>query len=174
METLPSNPPTVADVRELRASGPWPSKSGGDLSVPVMLSHAETTRFFDYDPVELERIGVDIRGVRVFFVAGAPASGVAGNQFHRLRTEIEFVVEGSVRWELEDLYGATRDVVATRDRVLYIPPFILHRATFTAGSALATLTNTVYVRDDPRTHDTYPAEMFRALQELVRAHAGLR
>jgi hypothetical protein len=170
MDVLARKPPTVADVRELRTSGPWLSKSGGGLSVPIMLSHPDTQHFFDYDPAELERIGVDIRGLRVFFVRNAVACGVAGNQFHRVRTEIEFVVEGSVRWELEDLYGGTRELHASPERAICIPPFILHRATFAdAATTLATLTNTVYVRDDPRTHDTYPAETFRALRERLRS-----
>lgn len=175
MDTLPQNPPTVADVRELRMSGPWRSKSGGSLNVPVALSHAAAMRFFDYDPAELERIGVDIRGLRVFYVSDAPAGGIAGKQFHRVRTEIEFVIKGSVRWEFEDLYGAKREVVASPERVLYIPPFILHTLTFEeAGGAVGTLANTVYLREDSRTHDTYSADVFRGMQDRIRGHARAR
>jgi hypothetical protein len=175
MDILPRQPLTVADVRELRTSGPWPSKSGGGLRVPIALSEPETRRFFDYDAAELERIRVDIRGVRVFFVSRAPAGGLAGNQFHRLRTEIEFVIQGSVRWEFEDLYGGRRVVHASPACALYIPPFILHRVTFEEPeTTLATLTNTVYVRDDPRTDDTYSAEAFQTLAERFRAYAGPR
>lgn len=175
MDALPGNPPTVADVREFRTSGPWPSKSGGPLNVPITLSHAEAMGFFDYDPAELERIGADIRGLRVFFVSDAPVGGVAGRQFHRVRREIEFVIKGSVRWELEDLYGATRDIMASPERVVYIPPFILHTLTFVeAGSAVGTLANTVYVRDDARTHDTYSVDVFRGMQDRMRSHARAR
>lgn len=175
MDTLPRNPPTVADVSELRTSGPWPSKSGGALSVPIALSHTDTRRFFDYDPAELERIGVDIRGVRVFFVSDAPVGGVAGRQFHRIRTEIAFVIKGSVRWRFEDLYGATRELRASAERVVCIPPFILHAVTFEeAGAAVGTLANTLYDRDDPRTHDTYSADAFRGLQERWRGDARAR
>ena len=175
MDTLPQNPPTVADVREFRTSGPWQSKSGGPLNVPIALSHAEARHFLDYDPAELERIGVDIRGLRVFFVSDAPAGGVAGRQFHRVRTEIEFVIRGSVRWEFEDLYRAKREVLASPERVVYIPPFILHTLTFEeAGTAVGTLANTVYVREDSRTHDTYSADAFRGLQDRIRGHARAR
>jgi hypothetical protein len=175
MEVLPETPPSVADVRELRASGPWPSKSGGPLSVPISLSHAETLGFLDYDSAELARIGVDIRGLRVFFVSDAPVGGVAGRQFHRVRREIEFVIRGRVRWHFEDLYGRTKEIVATPERVVCIPPFILHWLTFEeAGSAVGTLANTVYVRDDPRTHDTYSIDVFRSLQDRMRGHAHTR
>src|SRR5262245_18807032 len=175
MEALPESPPTVADVRELRTSGPWPSKSGGPLNVPISLSHAEAIGFLDYDPAELARVGVDIRGLRVFYLSDAPVGGVAGRQFHRVRREIEFVIRGRVRWQFEDLYGATREIVASPERVVYIPPFILHSLTFEeAGSAVGTLANTVYVRDDARTHDTYPAEVFRELQDGMRRHVRTR
>lgn len=176
MDALPETPPpTVQDVREFQASGPWLSKSGGPLTVPINLSEAETIGFLDYDLAEIERIGVDIRGLRVFFVSDAPVGGVAGRQFHRVRREIEFVIRGSVRWHFEDLYGATREIVATPERVVCIPPFILHSLTFEeARSTVGTLTNTVYRRDDPRTHDTYPADVFRRLQDQMRGHACSR
>jgi hypothetical protein len=162
-------PPRVADVRELRGNGPWPSKSGGDLRVPISLPHAELRRLLDYDLDEMAQLGRDIRGLRVFYIDGARIGGVAGNQFHRIRTEIAFLVAGSARWEFEDLHGGTRSFNADRDCAVLIPPFVLHRAIFGAeGGTLATLTNTIFERDDPQTHDTYSIEIFRSLQTRMR------
>lgn len=175
MSTLPPRPPKVADIRTLETLGPWPSKCGGDLHVPVSLPHAELVRLLDYDREELAQIGRDIRGLRVFYIDGARTGGIAGNQFHRIRTEIAFLVMGKVRWEFEDLYGDTRSFQAKRECAVVIPPFILHRAIFTSGGGtLATLANTTYVREDPATHDTYSLEIFRSLQSRMRqgAHAS--
>lgn len=172
MDTLPRKPPTVADVREFRRRGPWPSRSGGSLSVLLALPHAEVTRLFDYDPQELARLGVDIRGLRVFVVSHAPPGGVAGTEFHRVRTELAFAVDGDVRWEFEDLYGGKREVLASPDSVLCIPPFIVHAVTFRdAASTLVFLANTLYVPEDPRTHDSYPTDVFRGLQRRFRDRA---
>jgi WxcM-like, C-terminal len=173
IDDLPVNPPLVGDVRQLHTIGPWPSKSGGSLRVPIMLSHAETMRFLDYDKAELARIGVDIRGVRVFFVHGTPGGGMLGNQVHRIRTEIAFLVEGSVRWEFEDLHGGTRELHATPACAVRMPPFVLHRGIFEGeGGTVAILANTLYDRDDPRTHDTYSAREFQAMRDRLRERAS--
>ena len=166
---LPLRPPKVSDVRQLKGGEPWPSKCGGELRVPVSLPHTALMSLLDYDPQELAHLGRDIRGLRVFYIDGARTGGIAGNQFHRIRTEIAFVVMGAVRWEFEDLYGDTRFFHAERECAVMIPPFILHRAIFTSeGGTLATLANTIYVRDDPATHDTYSLEIFRSLQTRMR------
>jgi hypothetical protein len=173
MDALPRDPPGVNDVREFRATGPWPSKSGGLLSVPVALPHLEAMRFFDYDAAELARIPVDIRGLRLSVVSNIPAGGVGGRQFHRLRTEISFAVKGKVSWKFEDLYGATRTIAWSPDHALLKPPFVMH--TFIseeAGSTIATLANTLYVPDDPRTHDTCAADLFYAMRDRFRGERG--
>lgn len=140
-----------------------------------MLSFDETRRLLRYDADELARMEMDIRGIRVFYLDHAQAGAMAGNQFHRLRTEIAFVVEGAVHWEFEDLYGDVRQFTAAQDTSVFIPPFVLHRAIFGAGGGtLATLANTIYVKEDPRTHDTYLASLFHLMQQHMRAqrHAG--
>jgi len=174
MDSLPRNPPTVDDVREFRMTGPWQSKSGGALHVPISLPYPQAMRFFDYDPVELGRIPVDIRGLRAFTVSDITAGGIGGMQFHRIRTEISFVIKGKVSWRFEDLYGATREISWSPDNVLYMPPFVLHTMTSEeAGSALVTLANTLYIRDDPRTHDTYRADVFHGMRDRFRGTGGL-
>ena len=79
------NPSTVDDIRELRMTGPWRSKSGGLLSVPFALSHVQTLDIFDYDQTELDRIPRDIRGLRMFVVEDIPGGAVGGGEFHRIR-----------------------------------------------------------------------------------------
>lgn len=175
MADIPLTPARVSDVQVSQANGPWPSKCGGELNVPLMLSQREMGRFFNFDPAELEQSEVDIRGIRVFYIHGAVDGGMAGNQFHRIRTECAFVIKGLVHWEFMDLYGGRRTQRAGRECMVQVPPFILHRATFgPGGGTLATLANTIYVREDPRTHDTYSLADFHKLADQFRAHADAR
>ena len=168
----PRNPPTIDAVREFRMRGPWPTKSGGYLSVPLALPPEEAAEFLLCDPAEIDRIGVDIRGLRMFFVHGVPAGGVGGRSFHRVRKEISFVARGVVRWTFEDLAGATTEIAAAADSVVYIPPFILHAMEAEdAETMVITLANTLFFTDDARTHDTYPAELFAEMQAQYRAAA---
>lgn len=164
------NPPTVEDIREFRMTGPWPSKSGGFLSVPFMLSHAQTMEIFNYDPEELERIPRDIRGLRMFMLEDMPTGGIGGGEFHRIRIEIAFTMKGRVRWFCEDVYGGRKEFLPPRDCILYFPPFILHTIeALEPDSAIAVVANTVYDKDDADTHDTYTAAQFRGLQAHYRS-----
>jgi hypothetical protein len=163
------NPPSVEDIQEFRLAGPWRSKSGGLLSVPFALPHAETMDVFDYDPAELARVPRDIRGLRMFVLEEMPAGGVGGGEFHRIRTEIAFAMKGKVRWVCEDVYGGRKEFHPSRDCSLYFPPFIMHTVeALEAGSAIVIVANTLYDIDDARTHDTYPAAAFRELREHYR------
>ena len=172
METhaAPRNPPTIEAVRIFQMRGPWPTKSGGFLSVPFALSPEEAAEFLVCDPAEIERIGVDIRGLRVFFVHDVPAAGVGGRSFHRVRKEISFVARGAVRWTFEDLSGAKTEVATSHESVVSIPPFVLHAMTAEEPDTMViTLANTLFSADDPRTHDTYPAEVFAEMQARYSA-----
>jgi hypothetical protein len=174
IEALPSEPPNVSDVREFQITGPWKTKSRGKLHVPIALTHLQATEFLNYDPSELMRIPVDIRGLRIFTVSDIPAGGIGGTQFHRIRTEISFVSKGKVRWKFEDLYGETREIPWAPDTALSMPPFVLHTSICEeAGSEIVTLANTLYIPDDPRTHDTYRADEFHDMRNLFRSTRGL-
>jgi WxcM-like protein len=166
------NPPSVEDIREIRMTGPWQSKSGGWLSVPFALSHAEMLELFNYDRSELERVSSDIRGLRMFVLEDIPAGGVGGGEFHRIRVEIAFTIRGRVRWHCEDLYGQRKEFFQTRDCILYFPPFILHTMEAVENlSSVVVIANTLYDVADPQTYDTYPVAEFRALQKHRRAMA---
>jgi len=172
-DALPLTPPSVDDVRESRLTGPWPSKSGGGLHVALALPYAEAMAVLEYDAAELERIPVEMRGLRLWTVSEIPAGGTVGTQFHRLRTEVSFFVRGRGRWTFEDLYGATREVAFAPGLVLSMPPFVLHTMTCEeAGTAIVTLANTLYVPDDSRTHDTYSTAEFRTMRDRFRAARG--
>jgi hypothetical protein len=174
IDALPSDPPSVSDVREFRLTGPWETKSRGKLHVPIALPHLQAMAFLSYDQTELERIPVDIRGLRIFTVSDIPYGGIGGTQFHRIRTEISYVGKGKVRWKFEDLYGATREIPWVPDTVLSMPPFVLHTSICEeAGSNIVTLANTLYIPDDPRTHDTYRADEFYEMRNLFRTARGL-
>ena len=168
--TAPRNPPTIEAVRVFQMRGPWPTKSSGFLSVPFALTPAEAAEFLICDPDEIERIGVDIRGLRAFFVYDVPAGGVGGRSFHRVRKEISFVARGAVRWTFEDLSGAKSEVAASNESVVCIPPFVLHAMKAEEPDTMViTLANTLFFSEDPRTHDTYPAEVFVEMQAQYRA-----
>jgi hypothetical protein len=146
--------------------GPWRSKTGGLLSVPFALSHAQAMDIFDYDHAELDRLPRDIRGLRMFVLEDMPAGGIGCGEFHRIRIEIVFTVKGRVRWICEDLYGGRKEFISSRDCILRVPPFILHTIeSLEQDSSVVVIANTLFDADDPRTHDSYPATEFRALQE---------
>ena len=166
------NPPTVEDIRETAMTGPWRSKSGGTLTVPFALPYAYTMDMFGYDDAELDRIPLDIRGLRMFVLEDIPIGGVGGGEFHRIRVEIVVTVKGRVRWVCEDVYGGRKVLTPPPETTLHLPPFILHTMeSIEHGSAIAVIANTLYNADDPRTHDTYSAAEFHTLQEHYRAKA---
>jgi hypothetical protein len=170
MHLLPRKPPTIDDVREICTTGPWPTKAGGHLVVPFAWTPSEAAEFLACDPVELQRIPVDIRGMRMFAVSDVPRGGVGGREFHRIRKEIVVVTFGRVRLDCEDLFGARKQIALSPGRSAYLPPFILHSLTFDEpGSAVTCIANTIFVPDDPQTHDSYPAGGFREMQQSLRA-----
>lgn len=165
-------PPAVADIREIPVTGPWRSKSGGELSVPFALPHARAMELFSYDEAELARLPRDIRGLRMFTLEDVPVGGIGGGEFHRIRSEIAYTVRGRLRWTCEDLYGGRRVLTTAQSASLLLPPFILHTMEAVEhGSAIVVIANTLYDPDDASTHDTYPAADFRALQGHYLANA---
>lgn len=158
--------PTVKDMLVIETRGPWPSKSGGKLMVTFALPWASVKhRYFHYDSEELCRVSQDIRGLRMYTVRGMPRKAVGGNEWHRIRDEMVFVLEGSFLWRCEDLYGQTRDITLTSDVGVWMPPFLLH--TYEAqeeGCGLLVVANTLYIPGDSSTHDTYLVPEFRKLQ----------
>lgn len=162
----------VAAVRFLENRGPWRTKSQADLTVVFAMDFADVMhRFFAYQEVETKRMppDFDVRGLRMYMVRGIPAGTIGGTEFHRIREEMVFCLDGAVRWVCEDLSGGKREFLLKPHQGVWMPPYILH--TYSAkedGSGLLVLCNTLFDPDDPQTHDTYAEAEFRALQKRYR------
>lgn len=158
---------TVDDIKLMRSRGPWTTKSGGKLD--VLFAIPRTTleaRYLHYEETELADIPDDIRGLRVYMVRDLPKESIGGTEWHRVREEMVFASHGSVEWICEDLFGGKKDFQLTPTVGVWMPPCILHTyIVMEAGSELLVIANTLFTPEDPRTHDTYSLETFRALQE---------
>lgn len=164
---------TIEDVKEINGRGPWSTKSDGQLTVLFTLPFNQLAgRFLHYDVSELGKIPpeFDIRGLRIYSVQNVPAGNIGGTEFHRIREEIVFCLEGRMIWTCEDLRGETRSFRLKPGMGVWAPPYILH--TYEAmeeGSIFLVLCNTLFDPADPRTHDSYSAEEFRQLQKEIKS-----
>jgi len=178
------NRPTVRSVIDFETAGPWTTKSGAELRVlthfpgdSVMGIPIEyvSERFLRYSDNELDRVSSEIMGIRLYTVRGIPAGAVGGTEFHRVREEMVFCLDGSVWWECEDLFGERREWVLTPEKGIWMPPYILHTyRALEAGSGLLVLANTRFDTADPKMRDTYPREEFEALQAAYREYYRFR
>lgn len=161
---------TTRDIRISRGRGPWVTKSGGQLWVLSALTGDEVKELLRYEMGELARVPLDIRGLRHYVVRDLPAGAVGGTEFHRIRREWVFTARGEVLWRFEDLYGGVHEVVVSQGHGVFIPPYLLHTYTVAQeGTELLAVANTLFVPDDPRTHDTYSMDDFQGLRtELAR------
>lgn len=163
------NRPTINDVRILEGRGPWKTKSDGELNVLFGLSHDDIqSGYFHYDDEELQKIPQDIRGLRSYRVSGLGRGAIGANEWHRVRNELLFVTRGSAELVCEDSNRETSVHILDHTKGLWLPPFILH--TYKAledDTELLVVANTLFVPDDPSTHDTYTAESFKDLQNEV-------
>lgn len=161
-----SSIPTVADISVLNSRGPWNTKSGGRLNVLFSTPLGEIQdRFFSYEKDELDSLPVDIRGLRIYTVSELPNGKIGGTEWHKIRREIVFCIRGSVQWLCEDVFGNKKVFILDAGKGIFMPPFILHIYAVTEeGSELLVVANTLFVPNDPRTHDTYSTELFSELQ----------
>lgn len=163
---LPLRVPHLNEVQVIDARGPWNTKSGGKLMVLLAMPQYELfEKYFSYDEKELNRVPVDIRGLRFYSVRDLPQDRIGGTEFHRIRQEIVFGLEGKTSWKLEDLSGQIKELILDPQKGIYLPPFILHTyISLTPGSGLLIIANTLFNPEDSRTHDTYPDTLFREMQ----------
>jgi hypothetical protein len=159
---------TVGNLQVITRKGTWETKSGGILSVMFALSQDELMQFLDYGNPEFDEIlrssGHDIRGLRSYSVRGIPKGSIGANEWHRARTECVIALAGSAMWRCIDLQGQEREVVLDSTNAVITPPDILH--TYQAledGTSLQVICNTLFIPDDPSTHDSYSKAQFDAL-----------
>lgn len=166
------NPPRLQDVIEISSTGPWNTKSQGALRVLLGIAPDMLRRFFNYDKRELDLIGRDIRGLRLYTVDGIGPRRTGGGEFHRIRNEFLFVTEGEVDVWCEDTWGSEVSFSLTKEKGLFIPPFILHTYVARTNACLLVVANTLFDASDSPSHDTYPYEVFSALrkQQMAEAH----
>jgi dTDP-4-dehydrorhamnose 3,5-epimerase-like enzyme len=156
----------IDEIVTLPGKGPWNSKSGGQLNVLFGLPLADIEgRFFSYRDEELKQLSQDVRGLRSYSVSNIPKGTIGANEWHRLRNELVFAIEGTVVWMCEDVWGNKKSITLDGGTGVWVPPFILHSyQAQTQNSRLLVIANTLFMPDDPQTHDTYSAEDFRMLQ----------
>src|SRR3990167_7795692 len=103
--------PSVEDVKLLNITGPWKTKSGGELSVLFSLPYVILKSFISYDLAELKKSSVDIRGLRGYKVYNLKKGAVGGLEFHKIRKELLFPLKGSIRLKLTDINHQTKTVI---------------------------------------------------------------
>lgn len=159
----------IDDIRTIETRGPWTAKSGGLLNVMMALPQDEVSGFFDYsrpgfDAIEQET-GVNIRGLRIYDVNKIARGNIGGMEWHAVRTEYVAALGGKALWQCTDASGRETELVLDGTRSVLMPPGILH--TYVAledNTRLQVICNTLFIPEDPRTHDTYSREDFAAFQ----------
>lgn len=166
--------PTIDDVleipRRLNCEGkPWKTKSEAELSVLTYLPFKWMQRFAKYEPEEVKNIPsyFDIRGFRAYLVEKIPSERIGGTEFHRIRQELIYALEGEVEWTFEDVFGKKKELLLNNKNMVYFPPFIRHdyKTQKGGGGSLLVICNTLFDPNDKRTWDTYSAEIFEELKK---------
>lgn len=170
IQTPSQTPPKIGELKEIRADGPYRTKSNADLTVRFVFGEGDALTFFTYSDVELSHLPCSIRGLREYEITGLQRGANGGNEYHRIRQEIVLVTRGIVRWTLDDLHGGVSIRELHAGEGIWLQPFILHAYHVVENdSALQVIANTIFFnpddKSDPRTHDTYSADAFRALQK---------
>src|SRR4030042_1062687 len=138
-------PPTIDQVNVIGTKRGWKTKSDGDLSVLFALTSHEISDFLKYENEELKKlIPEDIRGLRAYYINGLKMGSVGGGEFHRLRKEMLFALEGIFDFECEDVYGQRRGLRVDREKGLYIPNLILHTYETVIPGNLLVVANTLF------------------------------
>lgn len=166
----PTNPAHIDDVRVINGAGPWNTKSGGELNVLFQIPFEDLLkRNLRYVDEELIKLPLDIRGLRAYTVSNIPKGTIGANEWHRVRRELVFCLEGSFVWTCEDLFGKKKEFTISGNVGVENPPFILHTyKAQTENSKLLVIANTLFNPSDPTTHDTFSAESFSELSVLIQ------
>lgn len=170
VDKLPVKKPlSVDDIVEINPQDPWITKSEGNLCVLFASNYLDMINYLDCDQSELSSLIEDINGFRAYFIDGLQKDSRGGMEFHRVRKEILFVMQGSVHLECEDVYRNKKEFALESKKGIFIPPFILHSYDILKDDTnLLVFANTLYNSNVPQTQDTYSKEVFKTLQERLR------
>lgn len=161
----------VNDIKKIEARGPWNCKSGGALNVLFAIGFPQMQKFFTYRQDDLTSIppGFEIRGLRSYTVRDIPKGRIGGTEFHRIRQEMVFCLDGTIRWECEDLLGEKKEIVLTSRLGIWMPPYILHTYhSLEDKNGLFVVCNTMFDPLNKTTHDTYSLEEFHGVQKKTK------
>ncbi len=160
---------SIKDVKLIKTPNTWETKSGGTLTVPLALPIETLTKIFlHYSQKELREVPENIRGLRIYLVNDIPQGKTGGKEFHKIREEIVIVVQGSAKWTCEDITGDTKEFTLKMGQGIWNRPYIFHTyESLEDHTILAVVCNTLFNPDNPKTHDTYKEEEFRALQKSL-------
>lgn len=159
----------VDDIQVIDSRGPWTTKSGGNLNVLFGLPQDQVTKFLDYNNPEFDftekSSGHNIRGLRSYMVSDIPKGSVGGKEWHKVRTEFVTAIGGLAVWQCVDFNGKEREFILDGKSSVLMPPGILH--TYEAledNTALQVIANTLFVPENPLTHDSYSIDTFNELR----------
>lgn len=159
----------ITGGRPIESFGPFWTKSEANLAVLFAFGMEFNWQdLFNYNEQELARIGIDIRGFRIYEISALKQGVIGGTEFHRIRKEIVTITKGSIVIQLEDLSGRKADFTLTRGQGVWIPPFIKH--TYQAledDTRLVAIANTLFDPTNSTTFDTYSDEEFERLKSQL-------
>lgn len=133
------------------------------------LPAAQLKKFLDFDNGAFDDTGQDIRGLRSYMVSGIAKGSIGAHEVHLARTEMVTALDGKASWTCVDLLGNEKVFMLDGTNVLMVPPGILH--TYEAledDTHLQVVANTLFMPDDPATHDSYPVAEFYELQAALK------
>jgi hypothetical protein len=195
-----NNPANVKDVIFYKSEGPYTTKTNSSLFVCFALPSLNTgnlefieelaiphgideNTFLSADKNEESKLieatkmiypefNYQISGLRGYFQLGMNG-GVAGREFHRIRKEITFLIDGKLNAKLEDVYGKKMEISLGIGDGLFIPPFIIHSFEIIEKSIMFSLANTLFVFNHSgkkiNVTDTYSEKDFEKLKRKYSA-----
>lgn len=189
---------SVRGVNVYPLQGPWKTKADANLRVgfampflgydlngmctlETMLPNGlDAEDFFAIDSNEEEKLREavqekhpdfteNISGARFYFQTGLKRRKNLAGEFHRLRREILFPIEGELEAKMQDVYGDERKFVLQQGQGVYVPPFILHSYRTRKSCVLGVFANTMFVFHRPKgdiyVTDTYSPQDFEELKK---------
>lgn len=160
---------SIDDVIKIEGQGPWQTKSGGQLNMLFQLKlDFILNHYLSYDESEAHKLPRDIRGLRAYSVRGIVKNHIGAGEWHKLRTELVFILNGAASWRCEDSSGKKKVIYLKQGVGVLTPPYILHTYKALEDEVwLLVIASTLFNADDKQTQDTYSKETFMQLNSTV-------